>query len=414
MRTDLSPRRSTTALAAVAIVAATMLPLSASALAIVGGLQQISFGDANGFGPSLSADGSRMAFFSAGNLTGDNADRNFEIFTYESTGFQLRQITNLGGGIAAGGNQGARISGDGSRVVYQQFFPDGGFVDFQTLTRNLATSAVSAVTPRGDFSEQAVINRDGSRIAVQTDNTGVRLFDTGTGTLGGVAVAGNGLTMSISGDGSRLVRAAFDGSVVMVDLATSAVTPVAPAGAGINLRPDISDDGRYIVFSATFNPLGSNPDGNAELFLFDTQTSLLRQLTQTTSGSNGGASISGDGSRIAFSSSSDPLGTNADGSSEIFVLDLVEVALLQVTNRPAGAFGSSQEAELSTDGRWLAFSSFANLTGSNAGGASNIFLANLSVQRDTAVPLPGTAWLLLAAISVGLATRRRRAPRMAG
>lgn len=390
-------------------VAAGALPAAASAVTIVNAALQVSNSGAfNAFGASLSADGSRMAFYSAGNQTGGNGDNNFEIYTYDRGSNAVTRVTDLAGGIAVGGHQSPKISGDGSRIVYQQFVVDGGFVDFQTFTRNLNTAVTTAVTPRNDFFEQAAISHDGSRIVVQTDNTGMRLFNTATNGLSGVVVAGNGSTFSISGDGTRIARAGFNGSSSVIDLSTNTTTAVTPNGAGFNLRPDISANGRYVAYTANYNPLGSNADGSGEVFLFDTQTSLVRQLTQAAGGVFDSASISADGSRVAFSSTANLLGSNADGNQEIFVYDVFEDSLLQVTNTQGNNF-FSVESELSADGRWLAFSSSANFTGGNADRGSEVFLVGLSAQRVNGVPTPSSAWLVLAALlGGGLVSSHRR------
>ena len=44
--------------------------------------------------------------------------------------------------------------------------------------------------------------------------------------------------------------------------------------------PGISQDGSIIAFASKDDPLGTNPDGNSEIFLFNGTT--LRQITNTT------------------------------------------------------------------------------------------------------------------------------------
>lgn len=405
---SLSGRGLRRGLAVVARGALAVLPLPALAISLVGGPQQISNGGPfNGFGASLSADGSRMAFYSAGNQVGGNGDNSFEVYVYDRPTNAVARLTDMPGGSGAGGHQTPRISGDGSRVVYQQFVADGGFVDFQTFTRQLNTGVTTPVTPRNDFFESSAISHDGSRIVVSTDNTGLRVFDTTTNTLGG-AFGGSGGTFAVSGDGSRIARAGFNGSVNLIDLAAGTTQPIAPAGAGLNSRPDISSDGRFVAFTGNFNPLGSNADGSGELFVFDTQINQLRQATNAAGGAVDGASISADGSRVAFSSTANLLGTNADGNQEIYLLDLLEGSLLQVTDTVGFSF-FSVEAELSADGRWLGFTSSGNFGGANPDRSTEVFLVGLSPQVTAALPLPGTAALVLAAgLGCGLATRRRR------
>ncbi len=89
------------------------------------------------------------------------------------------------------------------------------------------------------------------------------------------------------------------------------------AETGISLNPSISGDGRQIAFESTedlanaggapgFHAIHTDLTANPTQFL---QIGLSRAVTPA---------ISQDGSRIAFASTSDLLGKNVDGNSEIF------------------------------------------------------------------------------------------------
>src|SRR5262245_40738586 len=70
--------------------------------------------------------------------------------------------------------------------------------------------------------------------------------------------------------------------------------------------------------------------------------STITQITSTSASVNGSPSISSDGSRVAFRSSSDLTGGNADGNTEIFLCDPASLAFTQVTNSTRGfTFGAS-------------------------------------------------------------------------
>ena len=74
------------------------------------------------------------------------------------------------------------------------------------------------------------------------------------------------------------------------------------------VTPAISQDGSHIAFASTDNPLGTNDDGNSEIFLY--RSSDLIQVTDTSAEDNAQRlsqgnfqpSISDDGRFIAFSS----------------------------------------------------------------------------------------------------------------
>lgn len=362
---------------------------------------QVTTGGYNSFGPALSADGSRLVFYSASDLTGGNPDHNFEVYVYERATGQTRQLSDSAGGILAGGNQTPSISGDGSRVAFQHFNVSGGYAYFQTQSYDLATNTLTTLTQPPGFFEQSAISRDGKRIAVSTDNLGVRLYDTATQTFSGV-VAPWVLNMSLSGDGQRLAFETFSG-VKLLDLGTGITINVAPQSASFNERPTLSADGRTLAFVSNFDPLGQNADGNRELFSYDILTGTLTQVTHTLGSYLSLGGLSGDGSRIAFSTGADLTGGNADGNTEVFVYDLLAGDFMQVTHT-LGAYNS--EARLSEDGLSIAYLSF-DLPGS----PSQVFLDALAPQPHGALPEPASLALAVAGIAALGAVRSGRRPR---
>ncbi len=125
------------------------------------------------------------------------------------------------------------------------------------------------------------------------------------------------------------------------------------------VAPAISQDGSRIAFASKDDPLGTNPDGNSEIFLFD--GAKLIQVTNTSPGSLGDRvtngnfqpSISDDGRFIAFSSNRDLASQNADTNLEIFVYDATANTFSQLTNS-SGIVGCS-DAKISGDGSTVAF-----------------------------------------------------------
>ena len=361
----------------------------------------------NSLGPSISADGQRIAFYSSGNLSGGNADNSFEIVVYDRASNSFTQVSNHPGGHMTGGNQVPQISADGQRVVFQSFQSGGGTAFFQTVLHDFGTGLSTPLTPLSNFGETNTLSGDGRTVAIATGNTGLRLYDVPGGTLGPV-IAGNTFNNALSFDGRVLASEGF-GRLDVLDRDTGAWRNIAPAGSGLNMRPDLSDDGRWLAYTATYDPLGLNADRNSEVFLFDLQNNQVRQLTQSTGGffTQDQVSISGDGTRLAFVSQSNLLGTNADGNQEIFVYDLVDDVLNQITET-TGFANYSLQPVLDRDGSTLAFLSAANLTGSNSGGVPQLFLMDLAPQGGGGnVPLPGTL-PLVALAGAALALRRRR------
>lgn len=123
--------------------------------------------------------------------------------------------------------------------------------------------------------------------------------------------------------------------------------------------PAISQDGTRIAFASKDNPLGTNSDGNSEIFLYD--ATRLIQVTNTLPGdiaarvSDGNflPSISDDGHFIAFSSNRDLANQNPDGNLEIFIYDIASLSFFQLTNS-SGMVGST-DAKISGNGALIAY-----------------------------------------------------------
>ena len=122
--------------------------------------------------------------------------------------------------------------------------------------------------------------------------------------------------------------------------------------------------GRLLFLSRT-DPLGSNPGHDALLFDVGLDGANLVQLTSPSAGEIIQFSISDDGSRIVFAASGDPLGANADRSFEIFAVNGDGTGLRQLT---ASSAGYSSYPVISGGGAVVAFQSSADLTGANPGG----------------------------------------------
>lgn len=176
------------------------------------------------------------------------------------------------------------------------------------------------------------------------------------------------LNPSLSGDGRRV---AFESNADLAGIggtsafrAFSASLETEPVGftqlgATRAIAPAISQDGFSIAFASKENPLGTNVDGNSEIFLF--ASGQLRQITNTLPADislrhihgNFQPSITDNGRIIAFSSNRQLTGQNADANSEIFIYDAQTQSFTQLTST-SGIIGST-DAEISGDGSRLAF-----------------------------------------------------------
>src|SRR5688572_4953394 len=151
--------------------------------------------------------------------------------------------------------------------------------------------------------------------------------------------------------------------------------------AALNLNPSMSGDGRIVAFETTEDVAGANGPDNFRAIRANVNVSPTA-FVQLAVGRAPSPAISQDGSRIAFASTANPLGTNADGNSEIFLHD---GALWQITNTtPADISSRTLQGNflpsISDDGRFIAFSSNRNLANQNTDGNLEIFVYDNSTS----------------------------------
>ena len=111
----------------------------------------------------------------------------------------------------------------------------------------------------------------------------------------------------------------------------------------VDQQPDISPDGRHIVFCST-RITGTNPEGDLEIFVMDADGTNVRQLTFNGTGINDAwPRWSPNGKQIVFHS-------NVDGNFEIYIINADGSDLTRVTFYP----GLEQFPEWSPNGKHLA------------------------------------------------------------
>jgi Tol biopolymer transport system component len=169
------------------------------------------------------------------------------------------------------------------------------------------------------------------------------------------------------------------GAVYVLDLTTGECTleSVGPGGLpgnGASLNPDISRDGRYVVFeSAAGNLLDMQVlPGTFRVFLRDRERGMTRLLSvnangEPANGTSGSPAISADGTAVVFESTATDLvesGDTAGSSVGIYMIRLTSGlrARLDLTSSGGRRAGQSMSPAISADGRLVAFVSKADLT----------------------------------------------------
>ncbi|MCC7360146.1 MAG: VCBS repeat-containing protein [Anaerolineales bacterium] len=169
-------------------------------------------------------------------------------------------------------------------------------------------------------------------------------------------------------------------SLSAVPQAPISVTQLTTLTTGINNEPAVSGDGTRIIFWSTADPIGLNPDGNIEVFLltFTPGGLEIKQISNSTGSILGGfnlsPSIDDAGDRMVFFSDRDLIGQNPDSNFEIYLYEAGSDTLYQVTSTSKGF---NILPSLSGDGQYLAFASDRDFVGGNADGNTEIFRAQI-------------------------------------
>jgi Tol biopolymer transport system component len=223
----------------------------------------------------------------------------------------------------------------------------------------------------------------------------VRDFITGVTVLvslsaSGTASDGHSMAARISRDGSHVVFMSEATNIVpgvsgfteivyhdLVTGITELIT-VGMGGApsnGDSGYPDLSSDGRYVVFTSfASNLVSGDVEGQRDVFLRDRALGITRRVSETSAGVGGvfwsaEPRISSDASAVLFLSYSpnlaisDPAGGNPDWLVYDTTSRLIEVASIGNTGiQPTSSIGP---ASISADGRYVAFTA-TNLLEANA------------------------------------------------
>ncbi len=316
--------------------------------------------------PALSQDGSRIAFASKDNPLGTNNDGNSEIFLYD--GARLVQVTNTSPGDIA------------DRVVNGNFLPsisdDGRFIAFSS-NRDLANQ-----------------NADGNLEIFVFDTTALS-FTQLTNTVGFVGcsdakISGNGASVAYirntgaTTDGARdLLLQSRTGPAPVRTLATNASSLAMTYGRAI------SDDGLRVVYAM------ERETDSSQVFLFDGRNDITRQITSLGVRAADvalNATISGDGSRIAFATRRTVTPPASDAGVDLYTFDIPSATFARVTSGPSTATGQVVSS-LNDDGSVVAFNFPRILSGPVAdNGFSNN--SEIYITATAARPAFGTLAIL--------------------
>jgi sugar lactone lactonase YvrE len=162
----------------------------------------------------------------------------------------------------------------------------------------------------------------------------------------------------------------------------------------------VSDDGRYVVFeSVSTNLVAQDNNGVADIFLRDRTAGTTTRLSVNSSNkqSNGHSRdpiISGNGRYVVFfSSATNLVSGDRNRQDDVFVRDITAGSTTRVSVSSSGVEGNftSRPADITADGRYVAFASFSsNLVPSDTNSSVDIFVRDRNTNTTTRVSVSST------------------------
>jgi Tol biopolymer transport system component len=311
---------------------------------------------------AISADGRSVAFATRGTAYPYTPD---DVYLHNRTTDQtVKASVRSDGSSSDRASSLGGVSADGRIVA---FLSDGNFVsgdkgsDGDVFVRNLATGRTSRVSVRSDESE---VQGPGCCIDPAVSATGRFVAFVSSANFAGRDVGGGG------GDRDVYVRDRREGTTRRVS--------IGPGGhelPGVSGRPAISGSGRFIAFQSSCAFSARDTDLNDDVYVKDRRTGRLRLASITSDEAQIAArtvvpGISSDGRFVGFSSQGTYVAGDSGNDTDVFVRDRQTGDTIQASvNADGNDTGYSNiYSFLSRDGSYVAFDSLGPLVPTDVGG----------------------------------------------
>ena len=381
--------------------------------------------------PSLSADGTRVAFSSGSRLHPLDGDDETDVYVKDlATGEMLLASTSASGEKGNARSSFGALSGDGNSVAFltgaTNLHPSGSR---GLMVKDLVTGEVVLAASAGEY---PVLSGDGTLVAFQMLGPGpdprdtdeaydVYVKDLETGQLllastsesgekangdffhgsGGAALSLDGSTVAFSSGGTNLHSTDTDElfDVFVKDLGTGELTLVSTSSDGEKAEddafsPSLSSDGSVVAFRSYASNLVPGYTGAfGQVYTKDLGTGETRIVSVSSSGAQadrGAAdpSLSADATKVAFNSGSTNLHpADGDPVSDALVKDLStgQVSLASASSSGLKGNGTSYQISLGAGGSAVAFRSDAtNLHPADADSDPDVYVKEVGGTEPTA------------------------------
>lgn len=310
--------------------------------------------------PHISDDGRFVAFVSSAELAPGMA-AGFDIYLHDRETGETVRISQSSDGQAGNGLSFA-----------PSVSADGRYVAFQSSATNLVPDDTNG---RDDIFVRDRVAGTTERVSVSSTGEQANL---GSGAIGGPSISADGRFVAFESFASNLVPGDTNGlaDIFVHDRETGTTTLVSASTAGgpsngFSFHASISGDGSHVAFlSAASNLVPGDTNAAFDAFVRDLSAGTTERVSVSSSGQEGNgpsgavgpSSISADGSRVAFiSAASNLVADDANGAFDVFVRDRVAGETILVSRSTSGVQGASDStgSSISADGNHVVFVSSA-------------------------------------------------------
>lgn len=339
--------------------------------------------------PSISADGSVVAFFSfATNLAEDAGQDCLEIapgalcgslYLYHIAGAEMKRVSV--GASWPGAGLDTALSADGRYVAFVSSWAvirEGVFL-YDRITGEVITITEGDTSdPNNPGALLADISGDGRFVVFASNEAGLTPGDT-NGTFD---------VFVYNRDTQAMIRASTPADGVESGAPSGALLAGENTQATVGGAVSISEDGRYVTFFSSARNLTSETVPSGGVYLYDRDSDHMELISVANDGKTplrgGGGSISGDGRYVVFTSVASEFieGCPENGvcPSQVYVRDRVLARTYLVSQGLDGEPGDDASIRpiISANGRYVIYLSRAdNLTAVGEVETWNVFITDL-------------------------------------
>ena len=334
----------------------------------------------------ISGNGRYVAFTSfATNLVNNDTNQLPDIFIRDlQSGTNSFVSANVAGnGSGSGSSSSPSISFDGRYVLFSNntniFLRDRTLGTNYALTSSLGRSA--SMTPDGRYIACIGFIPGGltANIYIWDSQVAKRIYTNTASAVTNVCISTNGQWIAyVAASQVRIVNR----------IANTTLTASSFGKFGLRMGLKFSDDARFLVYAGVSTNVVTPTTGPRRVYLFDSQTGANRLISEryasaeAASGDSDAPDISGDGRYVVYQSyARDIVPTDSNGEKDVFLYDQIKgtTTLLSVSRTRSDSAGyASLAPAFICDGQTIVFHSFASdITDNDFNEGDDIFTLKL-------------------------------------